>query len=83
MSTGAEHPWSKTVSELEKSNMIDIIPYDVHLDYDYWDYRKSTVNIGLYITNIIKTKLPVLFYLKPKSMTKFHPALLSSVTLHI
>jgi hypothetical protein len=38
---GAEDPWSKTVSELEKSNMINIIPYEVHLDYDYWDYRKS------------------------------------------
>jgi hypothetical protein len=38
---GAEDPWSKTVSDLEKSNMINIIPYEVHLDYDYWDYRKS------------------------------------------
>jgi tRNA (guanine37-N1)-methyltransferase len=33
------------VSELEKSNMINIIPYEVDLDYDYWDYRKSTTNI--------------------------------------
>jgi len=40
-STGAEYPWSKTVSELEKANMINIIPYEVHLEYDYWDYRKS------------------------------------------
>lgn len=43
-STGADYPWSKTVSELEKSNMINIIPYEVHLDYDYWDYRTSTEN---------------------------------------
>jgi len=39
--TGADYPWSKTVSELEKANMINIIPYEVHLEYDYWDYRKS------------------------------------------
>ena len=39
--SGADYPWSKTVSELEKSNMINIIPYEVHLDYDYWDYRTS------------------------------------------
>lgn len=43
--TGAEYPWSKTVSELEKANMINIIPYEVHLDYDYWDYRKSATSI--------------------------------------
>jgi hypothetical protein len=47
-STGAEYPWSKTVSELQKSNMINIIPYEVHLDYDYWDYRKSTTNVWLH-----------------------------------
>jgi tRNA (guanine37-N1)-methyltransferase len=46
-SAGVEYPWSKTVSELEKSNMINIIPYEVHLDYDYWDYRKSTTPIQL------------------------------------
>ncbi|KAH0371883.1 hypothetical protein KCU65_g1616, partial [Aureobasidium melanogenum] len=37
---GADYPWSRTVSELEKSNMINIIPYEVHLDYDYWDYQE-------------------------------------------
>lgn len=47
--TGAEYPWSKTVSELEKSNMINIIPYEVHLDYDYWDYRTSTTNHWPYV----------------------------------
>lgn len=44
-SIGAEYPWSKTVSELEKANMINIIPYEVHLDYDYWDYRKFNIDV--------------------------------------
>jgi len=38
-SSGADYPWSKTVAELEKSNMINIVPYEINLDYDYWDYR--------------------------------------------
>jgi hypothetical protein len=28
--------------------MINIIPYEVHLDYDYWDYRKSTMIVRLH-----------------------------------
>ncbi|KEQ80803.1 hypothetical protein M438DRAFT_280849 [Aureobasidium pullulans EXF-150] len=35
----ADYPWSKTVAELEKSNMINIVPYEINLDYDYWDYQ--------------------------------------------
>ncbi|KAI5212504.1 hypothetical protein E4T38_00512 [Aureobasidium subglaciale] len=35
----ADYPWSKTVSEMEKSNMIKVVPYEISLDYDYWDYQ--------------------------------------------
>ena len=35
---GSRWPWSPKVEELQKQNLINVIPYDLHLDYDYWTY---------------------------------------------
>lgn len=37
---GAEWPWSPTVAKLETEHAIEVIPYDLHLDYDYWTYHE-------------------------------------------
>lgn len=42
MSNGDPHtgwPHSPTVSELVKQGLISVIPYNLHLDYDYWTYH--------------------------------------------
>ena len=31
--------WSPKLSQLVKAGEIEIIHYDLNLDYDYWDYR--------------------------------------------
>lgn len=35
----AAWPHSPTVTELVKSELIDVIPFDLHLDYSYWTYH--------------------------------------------
>lgn len=32
--------WSPKISELVKSSQIDLTPYNLKIDYDYWNYRK-------------------------------------------
>lgn len=31
--------WSSTIQDLIKDERISVIPYTLHLDYDYWDYH--------------------------------------------
>ncbi|GAB7352774.1 hypothetical protein MBLNU459_g3121t1 [Dothideomycetes sp. NU459] len=38
---GDKHPWSPKVTELAKDNLINVIPYEVKLDYDYWTYHEN------------------------------------------
>ena len=35
-----ESTWSPTISDLVKSQDISIVPFDLELDYSYWQYRK-------------------------------------------
>ena len=32
--------WSPKLSELVKSSQVEITPYNLELDYDYWNYCK-------------------------------------------
>ncbi|KAF2225458.1 Met-10+ like-protein-domain-containing protein [Elsinoe ampelina] len=36
---GQEWPWTPLVGQLEKDDLIKLIPYDLHLDYNYWTYQ--------------------------------------------
>lgn len=38
--TGDRLPWSPKVSELVKDQVISVIPFELHLDYDYWNYHE-------------------------------------------
>ena len=31
--------WSPKLSELIKTSQVSLLPYDLKLDYDYWNYR--------------------------------------------
>lgn len=38
--SGEPYPWSPKVSELVEDNLINVIPYELHLTYDYWNYHE-------------------------------------------
>lgn len=40
LNIGDKKPWSTKVSELVNANLINVIPYELKIDYDYWTYRK-------------------------------------------
>ena len=42
---GQPRPWSKTVQRLTRENLISIVPYELHLDYDYWTYHDIATSI--------------------------------------
>jgi tRNA (guanine37-N1)-methyltransferase len=35
--------WSPTLQELVERGSVDLEPYDLNLDYDYWTYRMLTI----------------------------------------
>lgn len=35
---GSQWSWSATLDELKEANLIKVVPYDLQLDYDYWNY---------------------------------------------
>lgn len=45
MSVGHDWPWSPKVDELQEANRIKVIPYQLSLDYDYWNYAEIISSI--------------------------------------
>lgn len=37
--------WSKVLQEASEKDEIKVIPYDLVLDYDYWQYRTCVQNL--------------------------------------
>ena len=38
--------WSPKLSELIKASQVSLLPFELELDYDYWNYRMYVVQDG-------------------------------------
>lgn len=38
--------WSPKLSELVKASHVNLLPYNLELDYDYWNYRMYVQDIN-------------------------------------
>ena len=48
--------WSPKLSELIKTSQVNLLPYDLILDYDYWNYRMYVQrNDFIRILNLLNT----------------------------
>lgn len=75
MDQGQEWPWSSTVADLERDQLINVIPYELNLDYDYWTYR-----MRLHFSDVDCSNLHTQTTLRARSCqlqkaTRFHLAL--------
>ena len=39
--------WGPKLSELVKESQVILVPYDLNLDYDYWNYRMYVQGTGV------------------------------------
>ena len=43
--------WSPKLSELVRASQVSLLPYDLKLDYDYWNYRMYVQDMAVLVLN--------------------------------
>ena len=47
--------WSPKLSELVKASQVSLLPYNLELDYDYWNYRMYVQDTSIVLNRTAHT----------------------------